>query len=167
MNGIEAMTGVTDRPRRLLIRSQMQDAGQIRVSVQDSGIGVSAEVMARLFEPFFTTRSKGMGMGLPISRSIIEAHGGKLWAESTGSSRLHLPVHSAERGRSCRMKEPDPIVFVIDDDRMIREGLQSLIKSVGLRVETFASAQDFLAGKAPGCAGLSCPRREDAGTKRT
>ena len=59
MNGIEAMTGVTDRPRRLLIRSQMQDADQVRVSVQDSGIGVSAEVMARLFEPFFTTRSQG------------------------------------------------------------------------------------------------------------
>ena len=85
MNGIEAMTGVTDRPRRLLIRSQMQDADQVRVSVQDCGIGVSAEVMARLFEPFFTTRSKGIGMGLPISRSIIEAHGGRLWAESTVS----------------------------------------------------------------------------------
>jgi C4-dicarboxylate-specific signal transduction histidine kinase len=85
MNGIEAMIAVTDRPRKLLIRSQMQDAGQVHVSVQDSGIGVSAEVMARLFEPFFTTRSKGIGMGLPISRSIIEAHGGRLWAESTVS----------------------------------------------------------------------------------
>ncbi len=85
MNGIEAMTGVSDRPRRLLIRSQLQGAGQIHVSVQDSGIGLSAEVMARLFEPFFTTRSKGIGMGLPISRSIVEAHGGKLWAEPSGS----------------------------------------------------------------------------------
>lgn len=83
MNGIEAMTGVTDRPRRLLIQSRMHDAGQICVSVQDCGIGVSPDVMDRLFEPFFTTRSKGMGMGLPISRSIIEAHGGRLWAEST------------------------------------------------------------------------------------
>jgi C4-dicarboxylate-specific signal transduction histidine kinase len=83
MNGIEAMTAVTDRPRRLLIRSQMRDAGQVLVSIQDSGIGVSGEAMARLFEPFFTTRSKGIGMGLPISRSIIEAHGGRLWAEST------------------------------------------------------------------------------------
>jgi C4-dicarboxylate-specific signal transduction histidine kinase len=85
MNGIESMTGVVGRPKLLVVRSQMYDAGQIRVSVEDSGIGVSAEVMPRLFEPFFTTRSKGMGMGLPISRSIIEAHGGKLWAESNGS----------------------------------------------------------------------------------
>ena len=85
MNGIEAMTGVTDRPRRLLIRSRRQDANQVRVSIQDCGTGMNAEVMARLFEPFFTTRPKGTGMGLPISRSIIEAHGGRLWAESTVS----------------------------------------------------------------------------------
>jgi two-component system sensor kinase FixL len=85
MNGIEAMAGVDYRPRRLLIRSQMRDDDQVCISVQDSGIGVSTEVMARLFEPFFTTRSRGIGMGLPISRSIIEAHGGRLWAESTAS----------------------------------------------------------------------------------
>jgi C4-dicarboxylate-specific signal transduction histidine kinase len=83
LNGIEAMTGVNDRSRRLLIRSKMQDADQVRISVEDSGIGVKAEIMGRLFEPFFTTRSQGIGMGLPISRSIIEAHGGRLWAEST------------------------------------------------------------------------------------
>jgi C4-dicarboxylate-specific signal transduction histidine kinase len=85
MNGIEAMSGVTDRPRTLRVRSESQKNGQIRVSVQDSGIGLSADVMGHLFEPFFTTRQKGMGMGLPISRSIVEAHGGKLWAESNGS----------------------------------------------------------------------------------
>jgi C4-dicarboxylate-specific signal transduction histidine kinase len=81
MNGIEAMSSVNDRPRQLVVRSELQDSGLIHVSVGDSGIGLSAEVMARLFEPFFTTRSKGIGMGLPTSRSIIEAHGGRLWAE--------------------------------------------------------------------------------------
>ena len=82
MNGIEAMTAVADRPRQLLIRSEMQGTSQVLVSIQDSGIGVTPEAMTRLFEPFFTTRSKGTGMGLPISRSIIEAHGGRLWAHS-------------------------------------------------------------------------------------
>jgi C4-dicarboxylate-specific signal transduction histidine kinase len=82
MNGIEALTGVGDRPRRLVIQSRLLDAEQILVAVRDNGIGVTPEVMPRLFEPFFTTRPKGMGMGLSISRSIIESHGGKLWAES-------------------------------------------------------------------------------------
>jgi C4-dicarboxylate-specific signal transduction histidine kinase len=85
MNGIEAMSGVTDRPRQLLVRSELQDGGQIHVAVQDSGVGLSPEVTAQLFEPFFTTRAKGIGMGLPTSRSIVEAHGGKLWAEANGS----------------------------------------------------------------------------------
>jgi signal transduction histidine kinase len=83
LNGIEAMSGVSDRSRRLVIRSQTQAEEHVRVSVEDSGTGVKAEIMGRLFEPFFTTRSQGIGMGLPISRSIIEAHGGRLWAEST------------------------------------------------------------------------------------
>jgi C4-dicarboxylate-specific signal transduction histidine kinase len=82
MNGIEAMTGMNGRERQLLIRSRTEDGDQVRVSIEDTGIGVSAEVMPRLFEPFFTTRSQGIGMGLPISRSIVEAHGGRLWAES-------------------------------------------------------------------------------------
>jgi C4-dicarboxylate-specific signal transduction histidine kinase len=85
VNGIEAMTTVADRTRTLTLRSENQSDSQVRVAVQDSGIGLSEEVMSRLFESFFTTRAKGMGMGLSISRSIIEAHGGRLWAESNSS----------------------------------------------------------------------------------
>src|SRR5580693_9491459 len=85
MSGIEAMTSITHQPKQLIVRSRLESAGQVLVSVLDCGIGISADVMPRLFEPFFTTRSKGMGMGLPISRSIIESHGGKLWAESEAS----------------------------------------------------------------------------------
>ncbi len=82
LNGIESMSAVSNRSRRLLIQSRVQEGDQVCISVEDSGIGVSAENMLRLFEPFFTTRSQGIGMGLAISRSIIEAHGGRLWAES-------------------------------------------------------------------------------------
>jgi two-component system sensor kinase FixL len=95
MNGMEAMTAVNDRPKILMIRSEAR-RGQIFIAVQDSGVGLSEEVKARLFEPFFTTRTKGMGMGLSISRSIIEAHGGRLWGESNdagGSTfQFTLPV---------------------------------------------------------------------------
>src|SRR6266850_464330 len=80
MNGIEAMQAVTDRPRELRIRSQPDESGAVLVAVQDAGIGLDPPSLARLFEAFYTTKPEGMGMGLAISRSIIEAHGGRLWA---------------------------------------------------------------------------------------
>src|ERR1700722_6799498 len=86
MNGIEAMTNVAYRQRTLTVQSGVQNGDVIRVAVLDSGIGLSEEIKQRLFEPFFTTRTKGMGMGLSISRSIIEAHGGRLWGESNGTA---------------------------------------------------------------------------------
>jgi PAS domain S-box-containing protein len=80
MNGIESMQSVTDRPRELVVRSRQDDTKQVLVSVTDCGVGISAENADRLFTAFFTTKSSGMGMGLSICRSIIDAHGGRLWA---------------------------------------------------------------------------------------
>jgi C4-dicarboxylate-specific signal transduction histidine kinase len=80
MNGIEAMTTVTDRPRVLRVRSRIDESGHILVAVQDEGAGLGSDA-DRVFTPFFTTKVDGMGMGLPISRSLIEGHGGRLWAE--------------------------------------------------------------------------------------
>ena len=79
MNSIDAMRTVTDRPRELLITTA-EDPNGVLIQVQDSGIGLTAEQADRIFEPFFTTKPEGIGMGLPISRSIVEAHGGRLWA---------------------------------------------------------------------------------------
>jgi C4-dicarboxylate-specific signal transduction histidine kinase len=80
MNGIEAMQSTTDRPRELVIRSGRDERQQVLVSVTDFGVGIAAENADRLFNPFFTTKSSGMGMGLSICRSIVEAHNGRLSA---------------------------------------------------------------------------------------
>jgi signal transduction histidine kinase len=82
MNGIQAMADIGDDPRELLIESRVDKAGHVVVAVQDSGPGIDLANADRLFEPFFTTKPNGMGMGLSICRSIIEAHGGQLWASS-------------------------------------------------------------------------------------
>ena len=80
MNGIEAMSAVTDRSRDLLIRSCQHESDKVLVAVQDSGMGLDPKNMERIFDAFYTTKAQGMGMGLAISRSIVENHGGRLWA---------------------------------------------------------------------------------------
>jgi PAS domain S-box-containing protein len=97
MNGIEAMQSVTDRPRELVIRSRQDEKQQVLVSVTDCGVGISAENADRLFNAFFTTKPSGMGMGLSICRSIVEAHGGRLSTygnEGPGVTlQFVLPLH--------------------------------------------------------------------------
>jgi signal transduction histidine kinase len=97
INAIEAMQGVTERPRELSIRTHQNEARQVLVTVKDCGVGISAEDADRLFSPFFTTKSGGMGMGLSICRSIIEAHGGRVWAEPDlpdgATFHFTLPLH--------------------------------------------------------------------------
>jgi PAS domain S-box-containing protein len=97
MNGIEAMLPVTGRPRQLVIRSDHDEARQVLVTVEDCGIGISAENADRLFNAFFSTRSGGMGMGLAICRSIVEAHEGRISAANNAGPgakfQFTLPAH--------------------------------------------------------------------------
>jgi two-component system sensor kinase FixL len=81
VNGIEAMAAITDRRRELKVRTAV-DGNNVLVAMEDNGIGVESETIDRLFGPFYTTKPKGLGMGLSICRSIIEAHNGRLWASA-------------------------------------------------------------------------------------
>jgi signal transduction histidine kinase len=98
VNAVEAMVEVSEGSRDLLISTSF-DTRDVIVTVQDSGPGVKPEDLARLFDPFYTTKPTGMGMGLSICRSITEAHGGRLWATANipqgASFHLSLPAHEA------------------------------------------------------------------------
>jgi signal transduction histidine kinase len=100
VNGIQAIALVRDRPRELLIRSQADNTAQILVEVGDSGIGIDPAHASLLFNAFFTTKADGMGMGLSICRSIIEAHGGRIWASPNAGPgttfQFTLPAHRAD-----------------------------------------------------------------------
>ena len=106
INGIQAMAAVSDRPRQLVVQAREHEAGQIIVSVTDTGVGFPEDEETRLFQSFYTTKNEGMGMGLSISRSIIEAHGGRIWASRNPDAgvtfQFTLPImeNPAERSSS-------------------------------------------------------------------
>jgi PAS domain S-box-containing protein len=101
INAIEAMTSVEGRPRELMIVTRNLDPDQVQVTVEDSGTGLNPTTIDKIFDPFYTTKPTGMGMGLSICRSIVQAHEGRLWAETKDApgARFHftLPIsHEAE-----------------------------------------------------------------------
>jgi PAS domain S-box-containing protein len=108
MNALEAMRGVEERERKLVITTRNIDPDQVQVTIQDSGPGIDPNAASRIFDPFFTTKASGMGMGLSISRSILQNHGGRIWAtvnDGPGAS-FHFSVpgrraEGAHAGVSC------------------------------------------------------------------
>jgi signal transduction histidine kinase len=102
MNGIEAMSSVGERARQLVITTRDVDPDRVQVTVEDSGIGLSPDTMSRIYEAFYTTKPGGMGMGLSISRSILQNHGGRLWAtvnDGPGTS-FHFTLPKYHEGES-------------------------------------------------------------------
>ncbi len=101
-NGSDAMSAIDDRPRELLVTTEQHESDLVRLSVKDAGTGFAPEAVRRLFEAFYTTKSDGMGIGLSISRSIIEAHHGRLWATDN-----HGPGATFSFSVPCRREAPD------------------------------------------------------------
>jgi signal transduction histidine kinase len=109
-NASDAMVAVHDRPRQLLIRTEREGGERVRVSVRDAGGGVDARSINKLFDAFYTTKSDGMGMGLSVSRSIIERHQGRLWAEPNdgpgATFSFSIPIGPDERdGHASAMRQ--------------------------------------------------------------
>lgn len=100
MNAVEAMSMVTDRSRVLTVRSTVNGPTAVLITLQDSGNGIDPRHMDRVFEPFFTTKADSLGMGLSLCRSIVEAHGGRVWASARDTSgavfHIELPVIGPE-----------------------------------------------------------------------
>lgn len=94
VNGIQAMAGQPEGGRRLLIRTVLEGPDQVQITVADTGPGLAPDAMTRLFDPFYTTKADGTGLGLSICRSIIQAHGGRIWvtANAEGGASLHVTV---------------------------------------------------------------------------
>ena len=100
VNALDAMTNVSDRPRQLRVSTRLNGSGDVELAVRDSGVGLKPEDDGKLFDAFYTTKPHGMGVGLAISRSIIENHGGRMTAarnEDHGATfAFTIPLHESE-----------------------------------------------------------------------
>jgi two-component system sensor kinase FixL len=100
LNGMDALNGARREDRRVSLTARLDGSQSVEITVSDAGHGIPADKLSHVFDPFFTTKPNGMGMGLPISRTIIEAHGGRLWAENNNIAgaafRFTLPIAEGE-----------------------------------------------------------------------
>lgn len=179
-NAIQAMDEAGIGNRTITVRKESQDADTIRVIVRDNGPGIAAEIKEKLFSPFFTTKATGMGMGLSICRTTLEARGGRLDGDNhpLGGAVLPFPCQSARRlsmpeARKISKEPPSPVVFIVDDDISMREALTDLFRSMKFDAEAFESTAAFLesqsrpawlsaAGRAPsGISGLDFQMQMD------
>jgi FixJ family two-component response regulator/signal transduction histidine kinase len=160
LNAAQAMEGCAPEERVIGLRAARTGDGRVVVEVRDSGAGIKAEDLQAVFEPFWTARKEGLGLGLAICRSIVEAHGGEIRVEpnpgrgvtfrfelpaEVGAARQ--PLEAAEDAPVKGETEPlaaGPVVCVVDDDAAVRASLARLLAVQGWPVASYASAKEFL-----------------------
>ena len=145
INAFDAMRDTPPSRRKVLIATQSNGDGTVRTSVRDYGVGISEDMRDRLFDPFFSTKTEGLGMGLAIVRSIVESHGGTITAENADGGGARFEFVLPANGHSSYMIPANSLVFLIDDDASVRKGVSRLLRSAGYKNEAFTSASDFLA----------------------
>ena len=154
-NAIDATAKRDPLDRRVLIRTSHPKSNAVEISIKDSGTGFKNEPYLNLLKPFFTTKEKGIGMGLAVSKSILQNVGGRLWAKNNrgpgATFYITLPMPAKPvaiaADRKTQELEADVLhegtVFIVDDDVSIRKSLGRLIRSSGYAVESYASAEEF------------------------
>jgi len=122
LNAVEAMSAVEDRPRHLVVRTELDATDRACLSVQDTGVGFDPQEAQRLFEAFYTTKSGGMGIGLSVSQSIVESHDGRLWAELNTGPGATFAFSVPVRGNECRTHSPGRAHTLADSGQIMRGG---------------------------------------------
>src|SRR5262245_46549616 len=169
-NALHALQDRAASDRNLEVKLVRVSAGQAEIWVRDNGMGISPDRLPRIFEPFFSTKTDGLGMGLAITRSIVEAHGGEIAVQvrATGGTafRVSLPVDPAREARPAfesttaqdalriGTSDADITVCVVDDDPAIRRALVRLLGAAGMRAVAFESGAAALAS--PELAAAQC-----------
>lgn len=177
---LNAATALQSRaPEQRVVRLQVTRRDElVNLKVSDAGEGIAARDLASIFEPFWTTRHDGLGLGLAICRSIVESHGGRIWAETNpeggATFSVNLPLAPAEasqpdvqgddetfaasvpHGDVVPVPNEQPVVCVVDDDPAVRAGLLRLLDGAGWKGVGFRSADEFLGNPRPATSPAFC-----------
>ena len=145
MNGCEAMDDANG-PRRLLVRTRRVPSGNVEVTVADRGPGIAPADLEGIFEPFVSTKRHGVGLGLAICRTIVDAHGGQDLGDQQSRGRRDVALRNTRGAEGRPSMEASAIVYVVDDDEDVRKALARLLTSAGSNVVTFESPRAFLDG---------------------
>jgi FixJ family two-component response regulator len=161
LNAAQAMEGCAPEDRVVRLHAALAGEGRVAVEVRDAGAGIASAELASVFEPFRTTRKDGLGLGLPICRSIVEAHGGAIGVvpnpERGVTFRFELPAEARDTVEETPHPAVDaqsvpkiasatgPLVCIVDDDATVRESLSRLCAAQGWSVAAYASGEEFLA----------------------